>query len=287
MLKPQEFTLYNRPFPEIMIEKGIEILYFSDQKPGHFLLHSHDFIEVILVLEGDVAILAEGTRYNMNKGNIAIMPNGILHRTVADSKIRYERYVLHVELDYIKRLTEIFDIEIDRLSFLYEPNILECNQESIWRLISILSKIANTEERSGNVGSALLQCYTFELLITFLDIMNKGMKIKTTSKNSVVDQVVHFINDNFTDPSLDMEAITSEAFFSSGYLSRLFKSYTGTSIYNFLIQKRLDYSRELIREGKLITEAYLEAGFSDYTSYLKSFKKTYKETPKAYQDSLI
>lgn len=286
MLKPVEFPLYNRPFPEIMVENGIEILYFCDKKPGYFLLHSHDFIEVILVLDGDVAILAEGTKYEVNKGNIAIMPNGTLHRTVAENADRYERYVLHIELDYIKRLTEIFNIDIDRFGFLYEPNILECNQESVWRLISILGKIVNTEERNGNIGSALLQCYTFELLITLLDIMNKGMKIKSKSKNVIVDKIVHYINDNFSNPALDMDTITSEAFFSPGYLSRLFKSYTGTSIYNFLIQKRLEHSRELIKEGKLITEAYLEAGFSDYTSYLKSFKKTYNETPKEFQDNL-
>jgi len=286
MLKPQEFPLYNRRFPEIIVENGIDILYFSDNKPGNFLLHTHDFIEMILVLEGDVAILAEGVRYSINKGNIAIMPNGILHRTVVDKDTKYERYVLHIKLDYIERLAKIFNIELKHFYFLNDPNILECSQESIWRLINILGKIINTEERTSHIGSALLQCHTFELLITFLDIMNKGMTIKSTDKNRIVDKIVHYINEHFTDPHLDMDKITSEAYFSSGYLSRLFKSYTGTSIYNFLIQKRLEYSRELIREGMHITEACLEAGFNDYTTYLKSFKKTYKETPKSFQDSL-
>lgn len=286
MLKPSEFPLYNQPFPEIPVEHGIDVLHFSDNKPGYFMLHSHDFIEIIIVIEGDVAILAEGTIYAVNKGNIAIMPNGVLHRTVIQKDVKYERYVMHIKLDYIERISRIFNIDMQYFGFLHVPNILECSQESIWRLISILGKCMHLEERNSGIGHALLQCYTFELLITFLDIINRGTTIKTPTRNNVVDEVVAFIIENFKDSALDLEKITASTYFSTGYLSRLFKSYTGSSIYNFLIQKRLEHSRELIREGHRVTDAYLESGFSDYTSYLKSFKKTYRQTPREYQDGL-
>jgi AraC-like DNA-binding protein len=63
----------------------------------------------------------------------------------------------------------------------------------------------------------------------------------------------------------------------------MFKSYTGSSIYNFVMYKRLEYSKQLLKEGKPVLNACMNSGFTDYTSYLKAFKKTYKITPTEYR----
>jgi AraC-like DNA-binding protein len=120
-------------------------------------------------------------------------------------------------------------------------------------------------------------------MITFLDIMNRDKRSRLAMKNPEVGQIIEHINKNFTDPALAMGNITSQVYLSPGYISRLFKEYTGTTIYNFLMQKRLEHAKELIKDGWMVTHACMECGFTDYTSFLKAFKKAYKMTPKDYQ----
>lgn len=284
MNNPQEFPFYNKPIPKIHVEEGLNLLYFSDEKPGNFFLHSHDFIEVMFVLDGKISISAEGARYPVDKGSVVIMPKGLLHCTIVEEQsLKYERFVLHIDPKYIESIIGNYKIESNRFDFLNEPCVRECSQESRWRLRGILDRIFYAGERTGEVGRALLQCHTMELMITFLDIMNRDKRSRLAMKNPEVGQIIEHINKNFTDPALAMGNITSQVYLSPGYISRLFKEYTGTTIYNFLMQKRLEHAKELIKDGWMVTHACMECGFTDYTSFLKAFKKAYKMTPKDYQ----
>ena len=101
--------------------------------------------------------------------------------------------------------------------------------------------------------------------------------------NNLVSSVVDYIDEHFTEPDLTMEQIRQSVFVSQGYLSRVFKSYTGSTIYNFLTCKRLVYAAELLASGETVLDACIACGFTDYTSFLKAFKKTFEMTPSQYR----
>lgn len=62
-------------------------------------------------------------------------------------------------------------------------------------------------------------------------------------------------------------------------LARHFRACLGTSPYRYLVMRRLDRVRTLIRRGTSLAEAALAAGFADQAHMTRHFKRTYGLTP--------
>ena len=69
---------------------------------------------------------------------------------------------------------------------------------------------------------------------------------------------------------------------TSYHIIRLFNETMGMSPHAYLIQLRLERARELIDEGQSITDAALNAGFSDQSHLTRRFKKRFGITPRTY-----
>jgi AraC-like DNA-binding protein len=65
-------------------------------------------------------------------------------------------------------------------------------------------------------------------------------------------------------------------------LARQFRAYLGTSPYRYLVMRRLDRARALIREGKPLADVALASGFSDQSHLTRHFKKAYGVSPGAW-----
>ena len=92
---------------------------------------------------------------------------------------------------------------------------------------------------------------------------------------------MQYINENLTeDFSLDQMAVR---FYTSKYhLSRQFKQFTGLSIFQYIMKKRLIVSRNMLRDGCSVMDACMRCGFSDYSNFLKAFKKEFGMNPSQY-----
>jgi|UPI000682D3AE AraC-like DNA-binding protein len=62
-------------------------------------------------------------------------------------------------------------------------------------------------------------------------------------------------------------------------LARHFRACLGTSPYRYLVMRRLDYARSLIRRGTPLAEAAAASGFADQAHMTRHFKKTFGIAP--------
>lgn len=62
-------------------------------------------------------------------------------------------------------------------------------------------------------------------------------------------------------------------------LARHFRACLGTSPYRYLVMRRLDRVRKLIRSGSSLADAALAGGFADQAHMTRHFKRTYGLTP--------
>jgi AraC-like DNA-binding protein len=98
-----------------------------------------------------------------------------------------------------------------------------------------------------------------------------------------IDEVLQYINVNLQN-DLSIEALSQRFYISRYHFMRRFKEAAGYTIHSYVLQKRLGKAAELIGAGMIATEAALAVGFSDYSSFLRSFKLVFNLTPRQYAD---
>ena len=76
--------------------------------------------------------------------------------------------------------------------------------------------------------------------------------------------------------SAELEAATG---LSRYELARQFRAAYGTSPYRYLVMRRLDRARDLIRGGVSLAETAAATGFADQSHMTRHFKKTYGMSP--------
>ena len=76
--------------------------------------------------------------------------------------------------------------------------------------------------------------------------------------------------------------VNEEYQYSKYYLSRQFKQFTGLSLYQYIMKKRLISARNMLRAGSPVMDACLCCGFGDYSNFLKAFKREFAQNPSKY-----
>jgi AraC-like DNA-binding protein len=92
----------------------------------------------------------------------------------------------------------------------------------------------------------------------------------------------HYINNNF-DRELNLNLLSRMRFTSKFHLLRLFKKYYGQTPKQYLTDKRMEKSRELLKNGKSVTETCFAVGFESQSSFCTLFKHRAGLTPTEFQ----
>ena len=83
---------------------------------------------------------------------------------------------------------------------------------------------------------------------------------------------------------LDVDAIAREALMSPAHFSRRFRATYGETPYAYLMTRRIERAKALLRQGELsVTEVCLEVGCSSLGSFSARFTELVGETPTAYR----
>ena len=100
----------------------------------------------------------------------------------------------------------------------------------------------------------MLKSYLMQMLILLLREQSEPVKINTgcsfesTSKKYVVDQIVNYFEDHYSE-KISLDQIAENMYLSPFYISRIFKSETGDTPIRHLINIRLEKAKELLENG--------------------------------------
>ncbi|HJW17238.1 MAG TPA: AraC family transcriptional regulator [Flavisolibacter sp.] len=92
----------------------------------------------------------------------------------------------------------------------------------------------------------------------------------------------HYINNNF-DRELNLNLLSRTRFTSKFHLLRLFKKYYGQTPKQYLTDKRIEKSKELLSNGKSVSETCFAVGFECQSSFCTLFKHRVGLTPTEFQ----
>jgi AraC-like DNA-binding protein len=66
-------------------------------------------------------------------------------------------------------------------------------------------------------------------------------------------------------------------------MSSSFKRHYGMTPHAFLVNRRIQFARRQLREGKLIADVALDSGFADQAHFQRAFKQHLAATPGQYR----
>jgi AraC-like DNA-binding protein len=83
---------------------------------------------------------------------------------------------------------------------------------------------------------------------------------------------------------LDVAALARSASVSPSYFSRSFKAAFGETPHQYVMSRRMERAKALLRAGELsVTEVCMAVGFASLGSFSTQFRRVVGESPSAYQ----
>ncbi|MGH2906663.1 MAG: helix-turn-helix transcriptional regulator [Solirubrobacterales bacterium] len=84
---------------------------------------------------------------------------------------------------------------------------------------------------------------------------------------------------------LDVEALARGAYMSAGHFSRQFKLAYGETPYSYLMTRRIERAKLLLRRGDMsVTEICMEVGCTSLGSFSSKFAELVGESPTTYKE---
>lgn len=269
-------------------KKGDISLHHSiDEHPNEtdFVTHAHRCCELLYFISGNGFYTVEGTDYPLTPGSVLIMRYGEVHKLHISSDTKYERIVLNFPLSMIED-----NPWCSHLAKLYterpigKGNLFLGNADSVAFIDTCMRRMCRENVASEEERLALMFSNLTAVLSELRNIENgnsKELNITISvedATNEIVGSVISYINAHLTE-DWTLDTLEQEFFFSKSYINRAFKQSTGSSVWDYVVLKRLLVARNLLREGKNATVAAAECGFRDYSSFYRQYKRRFGISP--------
>ena len=272
------------------LNDNFKIFHIRDKKDIKFEYHHHDFSKIVVLIDGDLTYYIEGKAYILKPWDILFVNKNEIHKPVVNPNKYYERIVIWLNPDFMAKyaqgnndLLKCFEVAIKN-----NYNLLRLNMKSIEVIKNLIQDIQNCNN-SNEFGSEILKESLFVQLMVLMNRLflnsDKNRDIEDIQYDKTIEGVLNYINSNLEN-DLSIDTIASEFFISKYYLMRKFKNQIGSSIHNYVVQKRLILARSLISDGLSMSSVCSRCGFNDYSSFVRAFKKVYGVSPSNYNPTI-
>lgn len=235
--------------------------------------HYHDFDKLILILSGKVRYLIEGREYELLPFDFVLVNRNLIHKPMVDSsEEEYDRIILYLNHDFLK-MYELLDAfmktrELGSHVVRFSANI----SAEIFQLFSTIEEDIACED-SRYAGKLQTRLDVLRALISFnRACIEEDFGFKPEARyNRKVIEIIEYIMDNLG-KDLSIDLLADHFYMSKYHMMRIFKNETGYSIHQYISEKRILKAKSLIMAGMPATNACLDCGFRDYSTFSRAFK---------------
>jgi AraC-like DNA-binding protein len=161
------------------------------------------------------------------------------------------------------------------------------------RQMSLFSSVLGQAEdgredllRIQNNALGLLEYFLCNRHRSLLGI-NPSSDIDNEDDLSLIREVESYISEYYCSDTFTVDSILKKTYTSYHRLNFLFKSIHGMTISEYIRNKRIEKSKEMIADNaKSISQIAYEIGYSSISNYILAFKKVYQITPGKYKKQM-
>ena len=269
------------------LAEPFRLFHLRDSLAQRLEFHYHDFDKIVVQLAGRVTYNVEGHSYFLKPYDILLVGRSMIHKPIIDPAEPYERIVLWLDGEYLARRGEGWDLgTCFRLS--RERSFHLCRprgeDRQIYRRLFEGIEAAAGEEAFG--GPLLADARLVELLVALTrDMLRReesGEEDVSYRFDPKMEEVTHYIVQHLTE-ELSIDHLAGAFYLSRYYLMHRFKEVYGITVHQYVRQKRLQRAAEEIRRGTPVLKAAMEAGFNDYSAFLRAFQAAYGMSPREWK----
>ena len=274
---------------QYMLSKDFEIYYYSDIHMNATGSHTHDYYEFYFFVNGDVSMMIADKEYPLAPGDLVLIPPFVPHYAVIhNTDIYYQRFVFWISKDYCNQLLRISP------AYGYIMQQASVNKQYVYHFDriafnAIQSKIFNLiqeihQDRYGK--TAKIQNYVSDLVLDLNRATYEAEHpIEFKENASLYQNLITYINAHLTD-DISLDSIAAQFYLSKYHISHVFKDNLGISIKQYIIKQRLNLFKDYMRQNGEIGKAYLQCGFSNYSSFYRDFKNEFGISPNEYKQQI-
>jgi AraC family L-rhamnose operon transcriptional activator RhaR len=247
-------------------------------------LHRHNFVELVIVNQGQGVHLTDTGSFTMHAGDVYLIPEGVAHAyRQVNNLILTNLYFLPEQLHL--PLAELLTLDIYRqglhdghpvLFHLGAPTLV-----GVMHLLSALSQEMTQAPLGGPIMARALFCQLLVLLarhgVPIAEEMPEVVEVEA------VDRLLAFLERHYSEP-LTLEGLAAVGGMSVRSLTRKFKGRFGVTPMTYLQQLRIAHAMELLEVGDdSITDIALLVGFNDSNYFTRLYRRLLGNTPTSYR----
>lgn len=250
--------------------------FFYVQEVGYFRTKPPYFTEranlnsflIFYTISGEGILRYQDQNYTLSPGSIAFIHCMEYHYYECVANQDWEFLWLHFNgsnaLGYYEEFLK------NEFHILTEPDRFFI-ERTMRRILSLTQK--------KDLHSEIIVSSLITELLTHLLILNSSKNLELGTMPLYLKQILKKIENHFQE-FITLDLLSNEFGVSKFHLSREFKRYIGTTLNEYLILTRLNYSKELLKYTNMTVEQIaFSCGFHQVSHFINLFKSREKMTP--------
>ncbi len=285
----QERTVYK--VVQCFVEKKKSKGYYEEKKPELLyvsrvnaedcvhprIMHAHkDFIEIILIRDGEGSFMINGTNYHVKKGDLVLLNSNMVHDEYGDEVSHYACAVSGVRKDGMRDNAIIPD---DQVPVIPSGKMFGSVNGMMSQMFYMMC---------GDVPGAE-ECCTFllEALLTQVEKIAQHevqyRKKELTDRAFLALQIKEYIDENYMN-DISLGTISEQLHISLYYLAHTFKEFYQYSPMQYVIRRRIGEAQSLLISTNLtVTRIAMMVGCDNPNHFNTIFSKNVGISPRNYR----
>ncbi|WP_419767995.1 AraC family transcriptional regulator [Arcobacter sp.] len=242
----------------------------------HYKKHFHDSFSLGVNKKGESLYTNSDKSYKLTKNKLSIMNPHEVHSCNASSEVLNEYYMMHLDTSWCRDIQKLIDEKIT--SYINVPtHILE--DESFYNEYLFLCRYLFEEHSIVDKEDALINFF-----IKFFSLFLEESQTPLIDKK--FELIIKYMNDKYKE-NISLDDLAKYFELNPFYIIRLFKSNMNLTPRAYLINVKINKSKQFLQDGYSIVDTALECGFFDQSHFHKNFVKIVATTPMEYKLNFV
>lgn len=262
------------------LQEEFRLFHLKDAQGAKTDYHYHEFCKVLFLVSGTGGYSIEGQRYLLKAGDIVLVGDHCAHRPEFEPGIPYERIIVYISPEFLMKHSSedgnLWECFSGKAGHVFRPDE-ETRRMLFSRLGSLEQALRDTRYGRTIMSNSMLLQLLVEIVRGFHYEKGRMQEPMVPSEGCILD-IVRYLDGHLTE-DISIDELSERFYLSRFHMMRRFKEETGTTIHNYVSDRRLLLAKSMMEHGLSATEACFQCGFKSYAAFARAYGKFLGTTP--------